>query len=297
MGSAGGMTGRKMRVTAMAKGELDYDDLHDFFERSYDVTSRSDGSWLFTSTSERYDGYTVLFEGTGLVGSGIFPEAGTITRVLITAPGGDTDDETGLSLSAADLAAEFEFGDHDDDDDDSDDGGDDDDDLKGDDGDDDISGDDGDDDISGKGGDDHIDGDDGDDDLSGKGGDDDLDGGSGDDSLKGSGGKDDLSGDDGNDKLSGQGSNDRLDGGDDDDLLIGGGGKDVFVFTSGFGADTIKRFDKGKDVIDLSGTDLTFADLKIERAHGDTIITTSEGTITIDKVSGGKTVGEDDFLF
>ena len=263
----------------MAKGELDYDDLHDFFERSYDVTSRSDGSWLFTSTSARYEGYTVLFEGTDLSGSGIFPDAGTITRVLITAPGGDTDDETGLSLSAADLAAEFEFGDHDDDDDDSDDGGGDDDDLKGDDGDDDISG------------------DDGDDSISGKGGDDDLDGGSGDDSLKGSGGKDDLSGDDGNDKLSGQGSNDRLDGGADDDLLIGGGGKDVFVFTTGFGADTIKRFDKGKDVIDLSGTDLTFANLKIERAHGDTIITTSEGTITIDKVSGGKTVGEDDFLF
>jgi Ca2+-binding RTX toxin-like protein len=278
----------------MAKGELDYDDLHDFFERSYDVTSRSESSWLFTSTSSRYQGYTVLFEGTGLSGTGIFPEAGTITRVLITAPGGDTDDTGGLSLSAADLAAGFDFGDHDGSDDHGTGG---DDDLKGDDGDDDISGDDGDDHISGKGGDDRISGDDGDDDLKGKGGDDDLDGGSGDDSLSGSGGKDKLFGNDGNDKLRGQGSNDRLDGGADDDLLIGGGGKDVFLFTSGFGSDTIKRFDKGKDVIDLSGTDLTFADLKIERAHGDTIITTSEGTITIDKVSGGKTVGEDDFLF
>ena len=269
----------------MAKGELEYDDLHDFFERSYDVTSRSDTSWLFTSTSDRFDGYTVLFEGTGLTGAGIFPEGGTITHVLITGPGGVTDDVGGLSLSAADLASDFDFGDHDGSDD------------HGSGGDDDLSGDDSDDDLSGKGGDDHIDGNDGDDDLSGKGGDDDLDGGGGDDSLSGSGGKDDLSGDTGNDRLSGQGKSDRLDGGADDDLLIGGGGKDVFVFTPAFGDDTIKRFDKGKDLIDLSATDLTFADLKIERAHGDTIITTSEGTITIDHVSGGKTVGEGDFLF
>jgi len=269
----------------MAKGELDYDDLHDFFERSYDVTDRSDTSWLFTSTSDRYPGYTVLFEGTGLTGTGIFPEAGTITRVLINGPGGVTDDTGGLSLSAADLASDFDFGDHDGSDD------------HGGDGDDDLSGDDGDDDLSGKGGDDHISGDDGDDDLSGKGGDDELHGGSGDDDLSGSGGKDDLFGDDGSDRLSGQGKSDRLDGGADDDLLIGGGGKDVFVFTPAFGEDTIKRFDKGKDLIDLSATDLTFADIKIERAHGDTIVTTSEGTITIDHVSGGKTVGESDFLF
>ena len=43
----------------MAKGELEYDDLSDFFERPYDVTTRSDGSWLFTGTSDRYDGWTV----------------------------------------------------------------------------------------------------------------------------------------------------------------------------------------------------------------------------------------------
>jgi Ca2+-binding RTX toxin-like protein len=251
----------------MAKGELDYDDLHDFFERSYDVTSRSDGTWLFTSTSSRYPGYTVEFQGSGLTGTGIFPDGGTITRVIITGPGGVTDNVGGLSLRATDLAAGFDFGDHDGSDD------------------------------HGRGGDDHLSGDDGNDHLRGKGGDDDLRGGGGDDRLSGNGGKDSLFGDDGNDKLSGHGRNDRLDGGADDDLLIGGGGKDVFVFTTGFGSDTIRRFDKGKDLIDLSATGLAFADLKITRAHGDTIVKTGEGTFTIDKVSGGKTVGEDDFLF
>ena len=96
----------------MAKGELDFDDLHDFFERSYDVTSRSDGSWLFTSTSDRYDGWTVQFLGSGLSGTGIFPDAGTITRVIIKTPGGDVaDDVDGLSLPATQLAAQFEFDD------------------------------------------------------------------------------------------------------------------------------------------------------------------------------------------
>src|SRR5262245_19426558 len=100
----------------MAKNELDFDDLDDFFERSYDVTSRSDGSWLFTSTSERFDGWTVELLGSGLAGTGILPEAGTITRVIIKTPGGDVaDDVDGLSLSATQLASQFEFGDHDDD--------------------------------------------------------------------------------------------------------------------------------------------------------------------------------------
>ena len=260
----------------MAKGELDYDDLHDFFERSYDVTNRSDTSWLFTSSSERYDGWTVQFLGTELGGSGIFPDAGRITRVTIKTPGGAVaDDVKGLSLAATDLAAQFEFGDH---------------------GDDDLSG--SDDDLSGHGGDDHLSGDDGDDHLHGNGGDDDLHGGSGDDKVVGNSGRDDLSGDDGNDLLRGNGQGDRLDGGADDDVLVGGGGKDVYVFAPGFGDDVIRRFDHGKDKIDLTQiTGLTFEQITIEKAHGDTIVTTSEGTITVDHVSGGKTVTESDFLF
>ncbi len=276
----------------MAKGELDFDDLHDFFERNYDVTSRSDGSWLFTSTSDRYDGWTVQFLGSGLTGTDIFPDAGTITRVIIKTPGGDVaDDVDGLSLPATQLAAQFEFND--------DEAGDD----HGHGGDDDLAGDDGDDDLSGHGGDDHLDGENGDDHLHGNGGDDDLHGGAGDDKIVGNGGKDDLFGDEGNDHLKGQGNGDRLDGGADDDVLIGGGGQDVYVFARDFGDDVIKRFDHGKDKIDLSQINgLTFQQLAIERAHGDTIITIDKGTvteatITIDKVTGGKTVDDSDFLF
>ena len=80
-------------------------------------------------------------------------------------------------------------------------------------------------------------------------------------------------------------------------MLIGGGGKDVYIFALDFGDDTIKRFDAGKDKIDLSQTGLSFDDLDITEDHGDTIVTTSEGTITIDKVSGGKTLDDGDFLF
>lgn len=285
----------------MAKGELDYEDLHDFFERPYEVTERSDGSWLFTSTSDRYDGWTVELKGSGLSGTGFFPGAGTITSVIIKTPAGvEADKVGGLSLLATELASQFDFGDHDGDGDDGDDdltGDDGDDDLSGNGGDDDLAGDDGDDDLSGGGGDDDLSGDDGDDDLHGQGGDDDLSGGAGDDHLSGSGGKDDLSGDEGSDVLKGQGKNDKLDGGADDDLLIGGGGKDVYIFALDFGDDVIKRFDHGKDQIDLSQTGLTFEDIDVDRDHGDTIVTTSEGTITIDKVSGGKTVDEGDFLF
>jgi Ca2+-binding RTX toxin-like protein len=286
----------------MAKNELDYEDLHDFFERPYQVTERSDGSWLFTSTSDRYDGWTVELAGSGLSGMGIFPEAGTITSVIIKTPAGVVADNVGgLTLSATDLAAQFEFSDHDGTDDH---GGDDDltgddgnDDLSGHGGDDDLMGADGDDDLSGGGGDDHLSGDDGDDDLHGQGGDDDLGGGSGDDRLSGGGGKDDLSGEEGSDVLKGQGKNDKLDGGADDDLLIGGGGKDVYIFAPNFGDDTIKRFDHGKDKIDLRQTGLSFDDLDIAKDHSDTVITTPEGMITIDHVSGGKTVDDGDFLF
>lgn len=277
----------------MAKGELDYDDLHDFFERPYEVTSRSDTAWLFTATANRYDGWTVEFQGTGLTGSGIFPDGGTITRVIIKTPGGVVaDDVGGLSLSATNLAGQFDFGDH---------GGDD---NSGHGGDDDLTGENGDDHLHGRGGDDHLSGKDGDDDLRGGGGDDDLRGGSGDDKLTGSGGRDKLFGDDGSDVLKGQGRNDKLNGGGDDDLLIGGGGKDIFVFGSAFGDDVIRRFDHRKDKIDLKALGIAFEDLDIVRKHGDVIITVNkaddtgiEGNITIDKVSGGKTVDDGDFLF
>jgi Ca2+-binding RTX toxin-like protein len=265
----------------MAKGDLDYDDLHDFFERPYEVTSQSETSWLFTATAGRYDGWSVEFIGSGLTGMDSFPDAGTIMQVIIKTPGGVVaDDVDGLSLSAATLATQYDFGDH------------------GHGGDDDLTGDDGDDHLHGRGGDDHLSGEGGDDGLKGQGGDDELHGGSGDDKLSGHGGKDKLFGDEGNDVLKGQGGNDKLEGGADDDILIGHGGKDVYIFGLDFGDDTIKRFDHGKDKINLKALGiLDFeTEVDIETANGDILVTTAEGTITIDKVTGGKVVDASDFL-
>lgn len=285
----------------MSKGELEFDDLGDFFERSYVVSSKTDESWVFTSTSERFDGYTVEFIGTGLGSGDTFPTGGTIEHVIITGPGGVTDDVDGLSLSASDLASEFDFGDHEDEKS----GDDGDDSLHGNGDDDDLLGEGGDDHLDGKGGDDFLSGDDGDDELRGQGGDDEIHGGEGQDKIVGGGGKDKLSGDAGDDHLKGQGGKDILDGGDDDDYMDGGGGKDIFVFSSNFGNDEIKRFQHDKDKIDLTKIGITDFDaqVSIEREDGDTVITVwnsdhsaIEGTITIDKVSGGKTVDAGDFV-
>ena len=78
--------------------------------------------------------------------------------------------------------------------------------------------------------------------------------------------------------------------------------RDPVNVTFDFGDDMIKRFDAGKDKIDLSQTGLGIEDVEVGHDHGDTVITVNngvgvEGTITIDKVSGGKTVDDGDFLF
>jgi Ca2+-binding RTX toxin-like protein len=273
----------------MAKGELEYDDLSDFFERTYEVSSHSDTSWVFRGISEKFGNWSVEFQGSGLTGDGDFPAGGTITHVIIKDPDGTITDELDVSLSASDLASNFEL--------DDDHGGND----HGSGHDDDIAGDGSDDNIDGKGGDDHIDGGDGDDELHGQGGDDDLNGGAGDDKLVGSGGKDNLFGDTGDDVLKGQGKNDRLDGGKDDDLLIGGGGKDVYVFGPNFGHDTIKKFQTNKDVIDLKGTGLKstddFADIAYKK-HGAVITIDDDNSIKINKIQGhDKSLDSDDFLF
>ncbi len=275
---------------------LDLGDLGDFFEKGYDVTSMSDTQWLFTATSGKFAGLTVELDGSGFTGTGDFPDAGTITHVIVTGPDGVISDTSDLSLPVATLLDESDHG-HGGGQDDTVIGGDDDNDLHGHGGDDDLSGGGGDDHLAGGGGDDDLSGDDGDDHLAGGGGDDHLSGGDGNDKLVGQGGKDILHGDAGDDVLKGQGKGDLLDGGEGDDKLDGGGGNDVFVFGTAFGNDIIKRFDIGHDKIDLSATGLTFADLAITESHGDEVITTSQGTITIDKLTHGDHLSESDFLF
>jgi hypothetical protein len=73
-----------------------------------------------------------------------------------------------------------------------------------------------------------------------------------------------ITGNAGANMLSGQGGADILAGGKGNDALTGGDGADTFVFSTGFGKDTITDFENGADHIDLrkwAGVD-TFAEVK-----------------------------------
>lgn len=105
-------------------------------------------------------------------------------------------------------------------------------------------------------GNDFVDGNGGDDVLNAGKGDDVVLGGSGNDIINGKQGDDILLGEGGKDKVRGGAGDDTVDGGAGDDLLAGGGGQDVFVFSEGYGKDTIITFRQGTDVMDLSGTGL-----------------------------------------
>lgn len=68
--------------------------------------------------------------------------------------------------------------------------------------------------------------------------------------LAGLAGGDTMLGGDGADTLQGGAGNDVIDGGRGDDMLFGGAGRDRFVFSDGYGTDTIGDFSHG-DTIDL----------------------------------------------
>jgi Ca2+-binding RTX toxin-like protein len=138
----------------------------------------------------------------------------------------------------------------------------------------------------------------GDDTLTGRNGKDSLDGGDGNDTLFGGNGKDSLVGGAGNDHLVGGNGKDILDGGADNDLLEGGRGVDTFRFVGAFGNDTIADYRPGHEHIDLTGTALTFANLKISYSNGDALIenTLTSDTIHLNHVADGS-LKESDFLF
>lgn len=75
--------------------------------------------------------------------------------------------------------------------------------------------------------------------IYGNGGNDTINGGDGNDLLFGGEGDDVIYGGKGNDMLYGDDGNDILDGGVGDDILKGGVGNDTYVFTKGYGNDTI----------------------------------------------------------
>jgi serralysin len=154
-----------------------------------------------------------------------------------------------------------------------------------------------------------------------RGGGDTLSGGGGDDLLFGdalimrdntTGGDDSLFGGDGNDSLFGdavvlsnnaQGGDDRLNGGAGDDVLTGDaiqlldsarGARDSFVFTDGFGNDTIQDFRQGEDLLEFQVTGINgFGDLEIARVGNDTVITAgSSGTVRLAQFNLGLTAAD-----
>mmetsp|Transcript_28637 Transcript_28637/g.53969 ORF Transcript_28637/g.53969 Transcript_28637/m.53969 type:complete len:387 (+) Transcript_28637:869-2029(+) len=156
--------------------------------------------------------------------------------------------------------------------------------------------------LDGHGGNDTINGVSGDDTIYGGAGHDLLNGGWGNDLIRGEDGADQIFGGYvGNDSLYGGNGNDALDGGTgvdrlygdagddvlfggadlDIDYLNGGTGYDVFVFADDIGADRIRDFEQGVDIIDFAqNSDVSnFADLVMSQAGDHVRINVSSGNI------------------
>ncbi len=172
--------------------------------------------------------------------------------------------------------------------------------------------------IKARGGDDTVLGGEGNDVLRLGGGSDAAAGEGGRDRLFGGGGDDFLRGDGGRDRLVGKGGADILDGGNGDDDLRGGRGRDTLVggagddvLRGGQGADTfaflgtetgddriLGGFVLGEDTIDLSGTDLSLADLSISRSGRSAVVEFGDlGTLTVEDLSGSASGAGDVFIF
>ncbi|MEG4292828.1 DUF2974 domain-containing protein [Microcoleus sp. C2C3] len=106
--------------------------------------------------------------------------------------------------------------------------------------------------------------------IIGNGGNDTLTGNKNNDIISGGVGNDQLFGGKGDDNLSGGEGDDTLVGGVGADLLISGAGRDVLVLGVGAGTDTFIDFQKGQDLIGLSGG-LRYNQLKV--TPGDFITT------------------------
>ena len=151
--------------------------------------------------------------------------------------------------------------------------------------------------LTGGGGRDVLNGDVGKDRLVGGAGNDRLVGGGGRDVLEGQAGNDRLLGGGGNDVLNGGGGRDTLDGGAGNDRLTGGGGPDVFVFGKAGGNDTVKAFQDGADLIDLSA--FNFASVAAAKANAANVGADlvfdfgADGTLTIEDISRNQITGQD----
>ncbi|TNE67306.1 MAG: matrixin family metalloprotease [Alphaproteobacteria bacterium] len=111
-------------------------------------------------------------------------------------------------------------------------------------------------------------------------------GDAGNDTLKGSEGADFIDGGTGDDSIEGGQGADTITGGAGDDIMSGGSEFDTFVFADGHGDDTITDFQVGKDVLDLSDTDIDFVDLDDLRANAYSASVDGEAGLMIETGDG-----------
>ena len=110
--------------------------------------------------------------------------------------------------------------------------------------------------------------------------------------VRGSNANDTISGDANNNVLEGQNGNDRLDGRGGNDTLTGGGNTDTFVFSTGYGADTITDFNQSQaDKIDLTGLTGFYSLADVQA------VASQNGTATLLAFGGGDQLTLNSFNF
>lgn len=110
--------------------------------------------------------------------------------------------------------------------------------------------------------------------------------GHGDDTLDGDGGADWLLGEAGSDTVSGDAGDDWIAGGTGDDRLSGGTEADLFLFSRGWGRDTIADFEDDRDTIRLDAGALGVTDVDDALAHAavvgaDLVFTFDSGDVLV----------------
>ncbi|MEM0906736.1 MAG: spondin domain-containing protein [Pseudomonadota bacterium] len=142
-----------------------------------------------------------------------------------------------------------------------------------------------------------------------------INGGEDNDLIVGNSGRDSLSGDEGNDSLRGGAENDTLDGGDNNDRVNGGAGDDIvsggagndnlrggtgqdtFDIDLGDGANRLRDFTQGLDVVDISDFGTAFDALTIVDGARGAELTLSDGTEVVFVGVAAGDLTESDFIF
>lgn len=113
---------------------------------------------------------------------------------------------------------------------------------------------------------------------------------------------DTLTGDSENNTIWGHTGDDTIDGRDGQDTFYGGAGNDIFVFSNlthstNTSQDTIKDFEQGNDLIDLTAFTFTsISDFTVSQVSGDTIIDDNSSTFSF-AMDGTYTLTDNDFIF